>query len=155
MGIAGTATYMAPELIAAHRHYTPAVDIYALGVSFWEIWSGIRAYADKTVFEVYDIVSKGERPDINILSNNGSTREFISIVTSAWHADPEQRPTAEELIYKFDALIKQERSMMMNNENYTGKSRGQNYDYVSFAIPYTVLCHCIFGILYVQNIFHT
>ena len=122
MGIAGTATYMAPELIAAHRHYTPAVDVYALGVSFWEIWSGIRAYADKTVFEIYDIVSKGERPDINILSNYGSTREFMSIVTSAWHADPEQRPTADELIYKFDALIKQERSMMMNNENYTGKN---------------------------------
>ena len=59
--------YAAPELIAAHKYYDEAVDVYALAVTFWEIWTEMDPYANQTHFEVYNIVSSGRRPDLSIL----------------------------------------------------------------------------------------
>lgn len=77
MGILGTVSFMAPELIAAAIHYTEAVDVYAYAVMMWEIWSGGRdPFDDITTFKTYEVVSNGGRPDCTFFSTN-VTNELI------------------------------------------------------------------------------
>jgi tRNA A-37 threonylcarbamoyl transferase component Bud32 len=65
MSIVGTVSYMAPELIANAPFYTSAIDVYALGITFWEIWTGQNSYADKSTFEIYKLVEDGTRPEVS------------------------------------------------------------------------------------------
>lgn len=58
MTILGTVAFMAPELVNNARTYTESIDIYALGVTFWEIWTNKDPYADLTTFQIYDKVKK-------------------------------------------------------------------------------------------------
>lgn len=44
----GTPAYMAPEQIGKNHNLTPAVDIWALGVIFYEMLSGVRPFDRKT-----------------------------------------------------------------------------------------------------------
>ena len=74
MGILGTVSFMAPELIAASIHYTEGVDIYAYAVMMWEIWSGGKdPFGDITTFKTYEVVGNGERPDCTFFNTEIST----------------------------------------------------------------------------------
>jgi serine/threonine protein kinase len=98
MTILGTIAYMAPELIAAAKFYTSAVDIFALAITFWEIWTGQTAYETNTQFEVYKLVEDGNRPDI---VNIDAPIDFIQLIKMCWHQDPDARPTAEEVCSRY------------------------------------------------------
>jgi serine/threonine protein kinase len=104
MTILGTVSYMAPELIAAARTYTDRIDIYALGITFWEIWTGKEAYQDRSQFDIYKIVGDGNRPDLNL--DPPAPMEFVRAMTDAWHQDPDQRPTAHELAIRLEAVVR-------------------------------------------------
>jgi serine/threonine protein kinase len=121
MTILGTIAYMAPELVAAAKFYTTSVDIFALAITFWEIWTGTvmslfistvptcdcdvillitgqTAYATNTQFEVYRMVEDGVRPD---LSNVEGPADFVNLIKDSWHNNPDLRPSAEELCVRW------------------------------------------------------
>jgi serine/threonine protein kinase len=65
MSILGTVSYMSPELVAADKNYTSAVDIYALGITLCEIFSGEVPFANiKNFLKIYESITKGDRPDL-------------------------------------------------------------------------------------------
>ena len=65
MTILGTVSYMSPELVAADKNYTSAVDIYALGITLCEIFSGETPFAKVNNFlKIYESITKGDRPDL-------------------------------------------------------------------------------------------
>ena len=102
MTIVGTVSYMAPELISADRNYTSAVDIYALAITFWEIWTGQEAFKNITnTFSVYNMVQSGIRPEIP----TGTPSELSDMIQESWRANPEERPMAIQLVNRLRELL--------------------------------------------------
>ena len=94
MTLLGTVPFMAPEIINADRYYTEAIDIYALGITFWEIWTGDDPYGNSSTFDIYNYVKEGKRPNIT----NDMPNDFIDILTSTWLAESNDRPSARTLV---------------------------------------------------------
>lgn len=106
MSIKGTAGYMAPELVSAAKVYNESVDIYALGVTFWEIWTGSDPYEGLSVFKVHEMVEKGVRPD---MPASGNVPEGMQrIINECWAQSAGQRATASELLSMIEGFIMEE-----------------------------------------------
>lgn len=93
MTVLGTVTHMAPELVDASKYYTQAVDVYALGMTFLEVWTGSNLYPDKNTFQIYGEVSKGQRPELP----SDAPEPFIDQIRQAWDQRYQSRPTANVL----------------------------------------------------------
>lgn len=102
MTILGTVAFMAPELIAGERFYTEAIDIYALAVTFWEIWTGKDPYDGLSTFDIYDIVNRGERPPIP----DDAPPEFVELLRRCWATLPEERPHGPEIVEHLEKILK-------------------------------------------------
>eukprot|EP01032_Pedospumella_encystans_P032492 gene32492-36683_t len=93
---------MAPELIAAKRHYTEAIDIYALAVTLWEIWTGKDPYEDISQFDIYAKVAEGYRPALPDNAPPG----FNDLLKAAWQEDPVLRPDASDLLAQVEDVYR-------------------------------------------------
>lgn len=98
MTILGTVAFMAPELIAAKRHYTEAIDIYALSITMWEIWTGRDPYEDISQFDIYAKVAEGYRPPLPADAPPG----FNEVLQECWQEDANLRPSAADLLVKME-----------------------------------------------------
>ncbi|MDC7239046.1 MAG: serine/threonine-protein kinase [Spirochaetales bacterium] len=68
--IVGTPAYMAPEQFNPRGRITPATDIYALGVSYYELLTGEKLFYAETLEELREDVLKGRRPSLFPLFKN-------------------------------------------------------------------------------------
>jgi len=94
MTIVGTVTNMAPEMINNESRYTEMVDIYSLGVTMWEMWTGSEPFTSFNQFQIYKLVGElGVRPDCPVEMNE----VYRDCVQAAWAQDPTGRPSAEKL----------------------------------------------------------
>ncbi|KAJ8612842.1 hypothetical protein CTAYLR_002082 [Chrysophaeum taylorii] len=96
--IVGTVAYMAPELIAAKREYTEAVDVFALGVVLRCVWTAEPDPwpRDLQTFEIFDRVERGERPALG----DDCPDPVAGIVTASWAHDCEDRPNADAIRHR-------------------------------------------------------
>lgn len=124
----GTLPYMAPELLR-HQPYTPAADIYSLGVTLNELATGCIPYSDvrsatvqmHTVLEANyteasltaAICADGLRPHLPnavdmrlaVSSNNDALlMRFVNLVTACWSPDANVRPTASQLVSELEQI---------------------------------------------------
>ncbi len=96
----GVIPYMAPEVLRG-QPYTKAADIYSFGIIMWECIFEIPAFNDTShnlnlAFEI----CKGYRPIII----KGTDPAIAKFIEKCWDSDPEERPTAEELIIMYSRL---------------------------------------------------
>lgn len=83
----GTLSYRAPELFRGHRP-TRKADVYSLGITLWSLKNQKQPYEGQNDMGiVYQVVALQRRP--------GNDAEFQTL----WHADPDQRPEAEQLLF--------------------------------------------------------
>lgn len=101
MSIVGTVAYMAPELVAATKKYSESIDIYSLGITFWEIWTGREPYDGLNTFQIYDHVSAGKRPEIP----QYTTPRFRQLVEMAWSQDEQRRPLAAAIAACLESIL--------------------------------------------------
>jgi serine/threonine protein kinase len=101
MTVLGTVAFMAPELVGAEKEYTESIDIYALGITMWEIWTGSDPYSKFDTFEVYKKVAIGERPEVPA----GAPRGFVDVMCRAWSHDPKNRPSAVECVDALETVL--------------------------------------------------
>ena len=81
--LAGTVSYMAPEVIAAAKFYTTSIDVYALAITLWEIISGQEGFIERSQFEIYSAVGKGVRPDLSAVSD--APELVVKLIDAAWN----------------------------------------------------------------------
>lgn len=76
----GTVYYMAPEQVKGEE-ITPSTDIYSIGVSLYQMVTGVRPYSDMTTeYQIYDRIVKEDLPDPRTL--NSALSEYVTKVIS-------------------------------------------------------------------------
>lgn len=91
----GTIPWMAPELFVLKPIFSKQSDIYALGMTFWEIAARKVPYfeqLDRTV--IMQEVKNGQREEIPA----NCPEDFAKIIRRCWSADPKERPSTEDIL---------------------------------------------------------
>jgi len=111
----------APELLgAAAPLYSDKSDTYALGILMWEVAKCGKAYGldgmdqearTERLQEVKQQVLDGRRDDEftpffeQTVMPSGSKAAFKNLIYKCWKPNPDQRPTAAEVVRALDALV--------------------------------------------------
>lgn len=90
---AGTPRYMAPELFRGEACSLPS-DVYAFGVTLWEMYAREQPYGAFELSELRDKVVNGERPPIPLTC----PRHVGQLLKECWNADADNRPTILEVL---------------------------------------------------------
>jgi len=86
----GTPYYMAPEQVAG-RATTPLIDIYAFGMLFYELLTGVRGVQGDTMEQLfYQIMN--QPLDTAMLENAGAPPAVRDLILRCTAKEPEQRP---------------------------------------------------------------
>lgn len=105
----GTFLWMAPEMMETYSS-TLKIDIYALGIIMWEIFSGkvpFSEYNFTTGFQLQHSVCKTHtRPSIDRLNPaTGVKPGHVALMQKCWAADPKSRPTATEFLRELEKCL--------------------------------------------------
>ncbi|KAJ3337985.1 hypothetical protein HDU93_000248 [Gonapodya sp. JEL0774] len=101
----GTAIYMPPERFLTGIS-DKAGDVYAFGITCYQIWTNSRPFAGGPEGEdLYRlIVDKNYRPD-NVKPMVGAPGELVSVVRDCWADDPAQRPDFSSLVDRLNDIL--------------------------------------------------
>ncbi|KAJ7121957.1 hypothetical protein C8R43DRAFT_48929 [Mycena crocata] len=95
----GTLRWQAPELFSGSRN-SFASDIYAFSCVCYEILTGSLPFPDLTDVAVMYQVMHGHRP----ARSSKISDEVWNLMTDCWQTEPEQRPSAEEIVFRLRDL---------------------------------------------------
>ena len=114
----GTPSWMAPELLVGRSGralYGPPVDIYSFGICCYE--QLVLRMPWKNVLNVptlFENVREGKRPPIEdgLVVPAG----FRELFEDCWHADPNRRPNAANILVRLDRIRKRHKSSRTQDE---------------------------------------
>jgi len=107
-GMTGSLLYMAPENYF-EKPYDESIDIFSLGIIFWELISLDRLYPNFNSNILKDMVMKrGVRPAVNSKWSQG----LQNLLRNMWSSTASERPTARQV----NILIKHELAQMGSEE---------------------------------------
>ena len=97
--VVGTPYYLAPEVISGQQP-SPAVDVYASGIMFYELMTGRPPFRGSDAMEVFQAhqTQPPPRPD-------GVSDPLWSVIASALAKDPNRRPDANQLALRLRAAV--------------------------------------------------
>ena len=90
----GTVCWMAPELIKRQKRYDCKVDIWSLGIFAYELTNGDPPYIQESQSQIILNIVRLETPPIE----SKWSPEFQEFVTACLLKEPEDRPSATELL---------------------------------------------------------
>ncbi|PLW38510.1 hypothetical protein PCASD_13758 [Puccinia coronata f. sp. avenae] len=123
----GTLNWQAPELWVAHPAYNHSIDVYALGLVFWEVlcwpfrektypFQGMNEHA------IFEEVGKNKlRPNTSMIRRKWG-REIVALIDRMWDNNSDARPAMPEVVRLLNAMSLQEREkawVASNNNNAT------------------------------------
>ncbi|KAA1129911.1 hypothetical protein PGTUg99_009018 [Puccinia graminis f. sp. tritici] len=99
----GTLNWQAPELWVAHPSYNHSIDVYALGLVFWEVlcwpfkektypFQGMNEHA---IFE--EVGKKKLRPSTSMVRRKWG-REIVGLIDRMWDNESDARPAMPEVV---------------------------------------------------------
>lgn len=110
----GTLNWQAPELWVARPAYNHSIDVYALGLVFWEVlcwpfrektypFQGMNEHA------IFEEVGKNKlRPSTSMVRRKWG-REIVALIDRMWDTNPDARPAMPEVVRLLNAMSLQER----------------------------------------------
>ncbi|XP_053321947.1 proto-oncogene serine/threonine-protein kinase mos [Spea bombifrons] len=102
--VGGTYTHRAPELLRGEP-VTVKADIYSFAVTLWQMVTRELPYTGDRQCVLYAVVAYDLRPEIGQAFRCTEEGRFSrEIVESCWAARPEQRPSAEQLLQRLNAV---------------------------------------------------
>ncbi|CAF3111437.1 unnamed protein product [Rotaria sp. Silwood2] len=99
---AGTLQWAAPEILRAER-YTLKVDIYSLGIVYWELAATKRPYDDFEELAIRPYVLANERLEIP----DSTPSKFKMLIDECWSPHPDTRPESSELVKILESILPQ------------------------------------------------
>jgi hypothetical protein len=91
MSFCGSPAYLAPELLKMSGAHKP-VDIYAIGVTLYELLTGTLPYTNDNLSRLYKEISVGNLKFPNEVSKNAK-----SLIKALMATDPNRRPTISQV----------------------------------------------------------
>eukprot|EP01094_Clydonella_sp_ATCC50884_P001824 TRINITY_DN11377_c0_g1_i1.p1 TRINITY_DN11377_c0_g1~~TRINITY_DN11377_c0_g1_i1.p1 ORF type:complete len:965 (-),score=298.26 TRINITY_DN11377_c0_g1_i1:32-2854(-) len=104
-GGVGTSYWMAPEVFEGLQ-YTEKVDVYSLGMVFFEVFARRVPFSDQAHFSVPVMVVKGKRPSMP----SSVPRAMQKLIESMWVPKPTRRPSAQKVLTNLEELLQNERA---------------------------------------------
>jgi hypothetical protein len=100
------AAWMAPELLKKGKKAkkTPASDVYALGMTLWQLYERRKPYGDATAYEIKVRVLGGERPEFK---SSSVPFKIKGIVECCLKEKPKARPAATEVSFMIQEAAKE------------------------------------------------
>jgi serine/threonine protein kinase len=79
-----------------------SIDVYALGITLWQLWHKRAPYPRLSVARMTAYVLAGKRPAFGALDDDvPPPPPLAALIAACWHQDPAQRPTVDEAFDKF------------------------------------------------------
>jgi len=131
----GSLLWMAPELLTGQSKATEMSDVYALGVTMYEMFTGFKPYHDiitagTTAQELIRAITEDNiRPAIPPKNADGTLGrlnlqvpgEFLDLMTECWHKNPLRRPSVKEIETRTLEII--EANQLVRTTNTMGKQQ--------------------------------
>jgi serine/threonine protein kinase len=98
----GTVRWRAPETFGRNAIWNEKSDIYSLGITLYEILTRVIPFDyERDINAIPILIRDGERPEF---PQDLKNHPLVTVITSAWQPDPQQRPMASELLDKLPAI---------------------------------------------------
>ncbi|GAX77891.1 hypothetical protein CEUSTIGMA_g5333.t1 [Chlamydomonas eustigma] len=101
----GTLTHMAPELML-YGHQSKAADVYAFGITMWELWSGKRPFKGIPKALLGHKVSKEQ---VRPVFTQECPLEYKALAERSWTFEMAERPTFREIVTLLKHMLEEER----------------------------------------------
>ncbi|GAX78419.1 hypothetical protein CEUSTIGMA_g5861.t1 [Chlamydomonas eustigma] len=96
----GTLTHMAPELLFL-GHMSKAADVYALGVTMWELYTSEKPFQGATYALLgHQIIHDHRRPLFPV----NTPTDFAALAADCWAPFPKDRPSFEVILSRLQAI---------------------------------------------------
>ena len=115
-GVGGTPMYMSPEHVS-NSEITIKSDIYSLGVTLWQMLTGVAPYEGMAIGVIYSKILNDNLKDIQEVYAHVSPR-MNDVLKKATHKNPEDRFDSCE---SFIRALKDLKHYLLNNVNKEGE----------------------------------
>ncbi len=95
----GTPAYMAPEIVTKKQYQGEMADIWATGILFFKLVTGLYPFKGNSERELFQKISSGK---FEIPA--GVSSELKGLINRILKVNPSERPTAKEVLYLFFGL---------------------------------------------------
>ena len=121
----GTVVYMSPEQIADSKHVTTSTDVFSLGVTFWEMLTGIAPYNIRkdNEFQIFENIVHRDLPDPRKYNHNISNTT-LRLLKRMTQRDIGKRITIIEVV---NALEMQSMDNDSGSSIISGYSNGEQH----------------------------
>ena len=113
--IKGTPSFLAPEMLTFHK-YTEKVDIWALGITFFWLMYFDRPYKGRNLFELCGSITLNCRQNTPKLYDFSYSKELVDLVERMMSRDPNDRPSAEEILNS--QVIQKRMNLFLESNNF-------------------------------------
>ena len=113
---------MAPELLSGRYQHNSKSDVYALGMTLFEIAFGVMPFANQPGQTIPALITAGGRPTLELDAYDGVAHPkllpgtkpppaLIELIRLCWHAERDKRPAIDDLVDKLEAMPSDERAV--------------------------------------------